>query len=242
MLGINKKSCVPLYYQLMNIILEKIELGVLQEHDKLPSERELCEKYDISRSTVRQTLQELENNRYVYREHGKGTFVSSQAVKQDLLKFYSFTEEMKKIGKVPKSNVIDFHIIKATENLAKKLKCSINDEIYKIVRLRIADENPMMYETTYLPLKRFPELTKEQLEYNSMYDVFKKKYNVHFTKAEEMFRPVHMRNHEAKLLKADAKIPSMMIERYTFEQSTIIEYTVGIARGDRFEYRVVLEK
>ncbi|KEI08681.1 GntR family transcriptional regulator [Clostridium sp. K25] len=242
MLGINKKSCVPLYYQLMNIILEKIELGVLQEHDRLPSERELCEKYDISRSTVRQTMQELENNGYVYREHGKGTFVSSQAVKQDLLKFYSFTEEMKKIGKVPKSNVIDFDIIKATENLVEKLKCSINDEIYKIVRLRIADENPMMYETTYLPLKRFPELTKEQLEYNSMYDVFKKKYNVHFTKAEETFRPVHMRNHEAKLLKADVKIPSMMIERYTFEQSTIIEYTVGIARGDRFEYRVVLEK
>lgn len=119
MLEINKKSCIPLYYQLMNIILEKIELGVLQEHDKLPSERELCEKYDISRSTVRQTLQELQNNGYVYREHGKGTFVSSQAVKQDLLKFYSFTEEMKKIGKVPKSNVIDFHIIKATENLAK---------------------------------------------------------------------------------------------------------------------------
>ncbi|EDS77012.1 GntR family transcriptional regulator [Clostridium massiliodielmoense] len=242
MLEVNKKSCVPLYYQLMNVILEKIELGILQEHDKLPSERELCEQYDISRSTVRQTMQELENNGYVYREHGKGTFVSSQAVKQDLLKFYSFTEEMKKIGKVPKSIVMSFEIVKTTESVAEKLKCSSNDEVYKIVRLRLADDNPMMYETTYLPVKRFPELTKEQLEANSMYDVFKKKYGVHFTKAEETFRPVHMKNHEAKMLKADVKIPSMMIERYTFENSNIIEYTVDIARGDRFEYRVVLQK
>ncbi len=80
----------------MDIIIEMIEEGNLQEDDRLPSERELCETYDVSRSTVRQAIQELEKEGYIYRLHGKGTFVSPERFKQDLLEFYSFTEEMKK--------------------------------------------------------------------------------------------------------------------------------------------------
>ena len=67
---IDKSSRIPLYYQLMNIIVEMIEEGNLQEDDKLPSERELCEKYDVSRSTVRQATG-IRKEGYIYRVHGK---------------------------------------------------------------------------------------------------------------------------------------------------------------------------
>lgn len=69
---IAKDNRTPLYYQLMDIIVEQIETGNLQEHDKLPSERELCEIHDVSRTTVRQTMQELEKEGYIYKNMVKG--------------------------------------------------------------------------------------------------------------------------------------------------------------------------
>ncbi|MBS4535764.1 GntR family transcriptional regulator [Clostridium sp. D2Q-14] len=239
---LSKDNKIPLYYQLYDIIVNQIESRVYNEHDKLPSERELCDEYDISRATVRKAMNELEKKGYIYKKHGKGIFVSDHAFKQDLLEFYSFTEEMKKIGKEPSSEVIDFGIVDTTEKLSRKLNCHIESRLYKFTRIRLADNEPMMLETTYLPQERFPSLTNEELENKAMYDIFRDKYGVTFSKAEERFRPVITRKNEAELLDINKKIPSMMIERYTYEKDNIIEYTVGIARGDKFEFRVILKK
>ena len=240
--NIDKRSRIPLYYQLMDIIIDVIEEGNLRENDQLPSERELCETYDISRSTVRQAIQELEKEGYIYRVHGKGTFVSLEKFKQDLLEFYSFTEEMKKSGKTPSSKVLDFKIVECNEKIARKMKLKVGDSIYIFTRLRLADDEPMMLEISHVPCSRFPDLTKKKLEQYAMYDIFTKEYNASFTCAEEIFQSVLTREEEAKLLNYSAGLPSMMIERITHENGNIIEYTKGIARGDRFKYHVLLEK
>jgi len=239
---IKKGDRVPLYYQLMDIIIEEINSGKYKENDKLPSERELCEMYDISRATVRQTIQELEKEGYIYKEHGKGTFVSPERFKQDLLKFYSFTEEMKKLGKTPSSKVIDFEIVEVDDKIAKKMKMKLGEIVYKFTRLRLADAKPIMLETSYIPYERFKGISRIDLEQNAMYDIFTKRYNTVFSKAEESFQPVLTKENESKLLENQTGSPSMMIERITYEGDKIIEYTVGIARGDRFKYCVVLEK
>ncbi|MTI66838.1 MAG: GntR family transcriptional regulator [Firmicutes bacterium] len=239
---IQKDSRIPLYCQLMDVIIEKIETKEFKENDKLPSERELCEQYEISRATVRQAIQELEKEGYIYKQHGKGTFVSPEKMKQDLLEFYSFTEEMKKLGKTPSSKVIDFEIIHADERISRKMNIKINEMVYKFTRLRLADNIPMMLETSYVPYDRFPGIKRADLEENAMYDIFKKRFQAEFTKAEESFRPVSTREDEAKLLLIETDSPSMMIKRKTYEKENIIEYTVGIARGDKFKYRVVLMK
>ena len=111
---------LPLYYQLMDIIIKKINNGELKEHDKLPSERELCEQYNVSRTTVRQTMQELEKENLIYKQHGKGSFVSPKVINQSLVKFYSFTEEMKKINKAPSTKVINFEVITLRRKVNKK--------------------------------------------------------------------------------------------------------------------------
>lgn len=80
-------SRLPLYHQLYDIIVDKIENGTYHENDKLPSERELCEQYDISRATVRRAMVELEKNDYIYKKQGKGVFISEKAFEQDLLSF-----------------------------------------------------------------------------------------------------------------------------------------------------------
>ncbi|HEY8364533.1 MAG TPA: GntR family transcriptional regulator [Haloplasmataceae bacterium] len=238
---LNKANKLPLYYQLYEIILNQINSGIFKEHDKIPSEREFCDKYNISRSTIRQAINELERDGYVYKRHGKGIFVCPKTLKQDLFRFYSFTEEMKKLGKKPTSEVINFEIINDVK-IANKMKISINDNLYKITRLRLADDEPVIIETSYLPVNRFPNLTREKLDNTVMYDIFREEYGVDFSKAEEIFKPVITRSHEARILNIKNDIPSMMIERYAYEGDKIIIYSVNIARGDKFEYRVILNK
>lgn len=238
---IDKMSEVPLYHQLYEIIVRDIKSGIYEENEKLSSEREFCAEYKISRSTVRQTMSELEKDGYIYKEHGRGIFVSFEPFKQKLFDFYSFTEEMEAIGKIPSSQVLDFEIIKADKKIASKLKVNPKEQLYKFTRLRLADNEPIMLETTYLPFSFFPKLTKEMLAEQPMYDIFRNKYKVNFSKATEHFKSVTVRENEAKILNVSQKIPGMLVERYTYEKEDIIEYTISIARGDKFEYKVTLE-
>ena len=122
------------------------------------------------------------------------------------------------------------------------MKISTGDMVYTFTRLRLADNEPMIIETSYVSYNRFPGITKDNLENEAMYDIFTKRFNASFTKAEEIFQPVLTREEEARYLDVKKEIPSLKIERITYEGENIIEYTVSIARGDRFKYHVVLTK
>ncbi|WP_300351452.1 GntR family transcriptional regulator [Clostridium sp.] len=233
---------IALYHQLETELIDLINKGDIKENDKLPSEREICNQYNVSRTTARQAIGELERKEYVYKIHGKGTFVSPKVYKQQLLKFYSFTEEMKKLGKKPSSEILGFELIKANEKIAIKLGINKDENIYKILRLRIADGIPMMLEFTYLPEYRFLKLQDKMLRERPMYDIFREKYNVSITKAKESFKPVLINKNDAKILNVKDGTAAMKIERITYEDENIIEYTVSISRGDKFEYNVVLEE
>jgi GntR family transcriptional regulator len=237
--SIDKSSRTPLYLQLMNILIKKIEKDY-EENEQILSEREICDKYDVSRTTVRQAMDELEKEGYIYKVHGKGTFVSPKKLNQDLISFYSFTEEMKKIGKNPSSEVTGFEIIQASDKIASKFKMESGDLLFKISRIRKADNIHMIYETTYLPFNRFKELVKEDLVEKPMYDVLIKKFNVKLTSAEEIFQPILTNKLESIYLGIKEGNPSLRIERITYENKDVIEYTVSVARGDKFKYRVKL--
>lgn len=235
-----KDNRLPLYYQLMDILVDRIDSGELKEHDRLPSERELCEMYNVSRTTVRQAMQELEKENYIYKQHGKGTYVSPKIINQSLVKFYSFTEEMKKINKVPSTKVLAFEQVDCDSKLAIKMGLEEGEQLYKITRLRLADDTPMLYETSYLPVRKFPDLQVEALKKQPMYTIFRDLYQVQLTKANERFRAVPTTQEEAELLQISQNEPSLLIERLTFEHETVVEYTSTIARGDKFTYSVEL--
>ncbi|SHJ16774.1 GntR family transcriptional regulator [Clostridium cavendishii DSM 21758] len=236
---INKKSRTPLYLQLMNVLIDKIQSS-MDENEQLPSEREICDFYDVSRSTVRQALDELEKEGYIYKVQGKGTFVSPKRLDQDLAQFYSFTEEMKKLGKNPISEVIGFEIIEAVGKIKENLNVNTNDLIFKITRIRKANDIPMLYEISYLPYERFDGLNKLDLETKAMYDIFKNKFNVSIAMAEESFEPIITSKLESYYLGVTEGTPSLKIERLTYERDKVIEYTVSVARGDKFKYKVTL--
>lgn len=237
---INKNSTIPLYIQLMNIIIEKIE-NDMKENDKLDSEREICKKYGLSRTTVREALDELEKNKYIYKVRGKGNFISPRVVEQDLIKVSSFTEEMKKHGKKPASKLLNFEVIEANNKISKKLKIEENELVFKLSRIRIADDIPMIYEITYLPYERFKGLTKEMIEKNPLYEIFRNFFNADITSAEEVIESVLINKLESVYLEMPQGQAGLKFERVAYEKMDIIEYTITIARGDKFRYRVRLK-
>ncbi|HEX9061578.1 MAG TPA: GntR family transcriptional regulator, partial [Clostridia bacterium] len=97
---LNKYSTIPLYCQLKNLIIEKIDSGDYKEDSKIPSEQEFCELYGISRPTVRQAILELTNNGYLYKEKGKGTFVAKSKTTIDVKRYTGFTDSILD-GQVP---------------------------------------------------------------------------------------------------------------------------------------------
>ena len=236
----DKKSKVPLYLQLMEELINKIEKQDYEEHAQLPSERELCDIYGLSRITIRQALQELEHEGYIYKQHGIGTFVAPKSYNQNLAQLYSFTEEMEKLGKIPTTAVLSFSVIAVDERLAKKMQLKPLDEVYKVVRLRLADGKPLMHETSYLPREVFPNLTEDDLKERPMYDVFHEDYQIGLTNATERFSAVLIRKEEAEYLDALASQPAMLIKRYAYYNEKLIEYTNSVARGDKFAYTVEL--
>ena len=222
---IDKESKIPLYIQLMNIIIYKIE-HFMHEDDQLDSERDICQKYDVSRTTVRQALDELEKKKYIYKVQGKGNFIAPKIVAQDLIKVSSFTDEMNKLGKKPASKLLAFE------------KDSL---VFKIIRLRLADDIPHIYEISYLPYDRFEGLTRELLGENPMYEVLKNNFKIKISSAEEILESILINKLEGIYLSIPQGNPALKIERITYDNDTVIEYTISIARADKFKYRVHLK-
>ena len=236
------QSKSPLYYQLAEIIINDIKEKNLQENDRILTEREYCEKYNLSRSTVRQAIAYLEKKGYIYKVQGCGAVVSSRVMKQKLLKFYSFTEEAKKQGKTPSSKILSFKEKKADEKICKELNINRDDKVYELQRLRLADDEVVMYEKTYLLEKKMQGLSKNILLENPLYDILQNRYNISFTKATERFSVLLADEKIAEILTIPQGSPIIRLQRWTYAGMEIIEYTVSLVRGDRFEFEVELEE
>ena len=233
----------PLYDQLVDILTEKIE----QEYrpgDLMPSERELSERYGLSRTTVRLALQELERLGMVVRQHGRGTFVADRSAQAtNLSQQYSFTEQMRSMGRVPETTLLEFSEIDADKQLAERMGVRLGDRLFKLKRLRLADGIPMMVEKSYLPVRKFLTLKRPLLDSMPLYEIVETVYHEKIRLAEEEFFASVARSADAHLLGIAEGDPVLDLVRTTYNTSNeIIEYTLSVARADQFKYKVVHQR
>ena len=229
----------PLYDQLVDILTEKIE-HEYRPGDMLPSERELSKYYGLSRTTVRLALQELERLGLVVRQHGRGTFVADRSVQTtNLSQTYSFTDQMRELGRKPATTILEFSEIESDKNLAGSLGVRIGDKLFKIKRLRSADGVPMMVERTYLPVRKFMSLKRPMLQNASLYHVIEVDFHEKIRVAEEEFFASIARPADAHLLGIGEGAPVLDLVRTTYDMGNeIIEYTLSVARADQFKYKI----
>ena len=234
-------ASAPLYIQIYKKILSSIKNGEYRENTALPSERELCEKYHVSRSTIRQTISLLKEAEFVYTVQGKGTFIKPQVFTQPLTKMYSFADSLKTDNVVIQNKIIEYSRIQSDPMLTKLIGNSPDMSFHKLVRLRSAKDYPLMIETTYLPTSRFIHLDTETIESGSLYDYLRKYYNFKAERIKETLRPINPQTKERKLLGISSGIACILLERYSYENDLLIEYTRSVVRGDKYIFQVNLQ-
>lgn len=225
-----------LYNKLISDI--QSELTKLKVGDRLPSERQLCQIYNVSRTTVRSAIADLELNGYIKRIQGKGTFVQRPSKnRQNLSHYYSFTEQTRKLGKTPKSVILEYHIEQADTMIQEIFKVSEDTSVIRFIRLRLADDEPMMVETTFMLYDDFADITKKWLEERPLYEILENHYARKIHKVRERFSASTLNRFYAEQLGRKINEPCLRISRYSYDADLrLIEYTVSYARADQFNY------
>lgn len=233
--AIVRKSPLPRYYQLKEIMREKIRSGEWKPGDLIPSERELGEQYGISRMTARQAITELVNEGLFYREQGKGTFVSRHKITQQLINLTGFTEDMKARGQRAGSRVISAQMIPADDDLAERLRVKPGVPVFRLQRLRLADDEPLAIEISNLSFIGCERLLAEDLEKNSLYRLLEDKYGLPLLEAEQELEAGLVGVEESELLAVPAGSAALFIRRTTYtERDQPIEYAKSIYCGNKY--------
>lgn len=224
---------IPLHKKIRMDLLEKINSGFYQENDIIPTELELSEKYGVSRPTVRQAVQALVNEGYLERRKKRGTIVRKTKIKQEFTHVIeSFDSEMNRKGIAPKTNVLNFSIERANEEVAENLNIELNEEIYKLVRLRYAGEEPVVVVTTYIPKKMFPKLEEVDFTTQLLYNVFKE-FNYPIQSVSRKLEVIKADETTSDLLNIDENDPMFYFHTQGFTNDKIaIEYSISKYRGD----------
>lgn len=143
--SVTPENPIPLYLQLKRLLVKQIKEGRLNPGEKLPSERELCEQYSVSRITVRQALNDLDKEGLIYRTHGKGTFVAQSKVEQELFKITPFQNSLLSKGLKPQTRFLECQIVQNTYQISKILNTSLAEQIVELTLLGLNEETPMVY-------------------------------------------------------------------------------------------------
>lgn len=229
---IDKKSPIPAYYQLKQIILQKIKDGEWLPGCAISSERELCSEFNVSRMTIRQALNELVVEGILYKEKGKGTFVSQPRVEQ--MDVMSFTEAATSKGLKAATEVKVFEVEAPDLYVLEKLGLMDFEDVYYLQRVRKANNQIVAIEELYLPIRLFKDLTQKDLS-GSFYKILSENYGYNIDHAETSLEAVIPDRDELKLFKEKQTIPLLKTSSvYVADKGLRLFYEESLYRSDKY--------
>ena len=230
----------PKYVQVKETIKNQIRTGSMPANTQIPTEAELCVLFDVSRITIRKALDELEQEGYLKKLQGRGTFVSNERITQRLSKFYSFSEELKKHGVQEFATVIKMTTINGDQQIADSLQVDLNEQLWKIQRIRRTRDLPYAIEVSYIPKFLAGGLTKELINKNGLYNSLNI-FGVNVDSAKEHLIIVNLRKDQAKMLEVRDDAAAVRLIRVAYDRTTPVEYCTSLVRGDFFDYSIELK-
>ena len=240
--SLDRNSFVPLYAQIHQRLLEMISSGDAAPGAPVPSERELSERYGVSRMTARQALRALRQDGLVYRERGLGTFVARHKVELHTRDLVGFTEDMRRRGMTPSTRLILLRREAAPQATADELDISQGDDVFYLERLRLADGAPMAYEASYISAALCPDLDGRDLERESLYQIMEQ-HGLALQRAEEVLEAAAATRREARHLEVKAGSPVLVVRRVVYsDTSRAIESVKTTYRADRYRATFRLTK
>jgi GntR family transcriptional regulator len=235
---LNDQSSLPLHSRLEQRLREKIESHEWPTGFQLPSERELCESYGVSRITVRRALKDLAVHNLVRSTPGKGTFVILPAIREPLQPLSSFSEDMRRRGFSPSSRILQAEIIPASENIARSLNLPVGSEVVHLQRLRMVapEDIPVAIQTALIPHSRCPNLLRFDLENRSLYEVFRDEYHLVLERGETVISSRLASSTESEQLRIKQPAAVLISDQITrINTGEVIESVNSVFRSDLYQ-------
>lgn len=222
--------------ELQEKIEEYIETHELKAHDKLPSERSLCELFSANRATLREALKHMQNEGIIYTQHGKGNFIAESKYTEDVQRFISYSSGWTADGYEVKSKVIDFIIIEAPKKIASSLQIKIGTLTYLLRRIRYLNNTPLFLETAYIPVEYCPKLDSFNFAKCSLYNILKEFYHINLTHQEQTIAITKLSSYEAHLLNVAKDISAFYIKGLTrTDKGTPFEYCISLIPSTKYK-------
>lgn len=243
---IDRQNPVPLYLQLEELIKSQIVSGILRPGDPLPTEAELQARFNVSRTTVRQAMANLERDGMIYRLQGKGTFISKPQKSQPHLSLLSsFSEEIRRDGRTPGARVVQLAEIPCPADISGHLGVDEGQPVVLYERIRTVDEKPVGLHTVYLNRQVLQSLPLNRLRADnvSLYEVLEQECRLKIGFADEALEAIAADEPLSRTLGIPLGFPVIFIERTTSTTTEVpFEYCKIYVRGDEFRYRARLRR
>lgn len=202
-MGVTPDTSQPLYLQIRQIMKEEINRGKYQMDQKMPTEAELCEIYQVSRITIRKAIEDLVKDGTLIRRQGKGTFVTSKKIENELLSVSGFSEFSHQLGATPHSRVLSSQVIQATEEIASRLGIDKDSPVLELERLMYVNDRPLFYDKAHYSLLRFPDLEKKIGQRDSTYKILQEDYNTKISTNDKIIDVIFAPKEIAQYLECD---------------------------------------
>lgn len=239
---VDRNSFVPYYVQVKEHLKHQIEQGAWQPGQQLPSEAELCNIYDISRTVIRRALQELQYEGLIYRKKGKGSFVAEPKVHELLAQnLTGFFHDMVEQGHQVSSRVLRQELREASEELARILEVRPHAPLVMCERLRLVDGSAINVSISHVPHDRCPEMLGADLTNQSLYSFVERACGQRIVRGRRTIEAILPSRHIAQLMDIGTDLPVFRINNICYlEDGTPIEHSCGYHRSDRTFFEVAL--
>jgi GntR family transcriptional regulator, phosphonate transport system regulatory protein len=230
---INREGGIACYQQLSEILIEQIEKGVFKPSEQIPTEMELSKKYKLNRHTIRHAIEKLENEGFVYKIKGKGTFVANTKIFYKVSRKTQFTTSALEVGLRPDARLLDAYEILAGRELFRKLNIKTSDKVAVLEILRFVNKIPFSQTTSFLSSGRFPDIQNHINGNFSLYALLKHHYGVEATRTSSSFEVSLPESIDMDLLNLSPKVPILIVKSISKDQKgDIVEYCISRFRGD----------
>jgi GntR family transcriptional regulator len=238
-------SDVPLYLQLAAYLRIQIQSGALQPGDLMIAENSLCDILNVSRVTVRKSMDKLVEEGLLVRYRGKGTFIANSKIKRNMNHLYNFTEDMKEIDAKPSSKVIKAEVLEICPAAIAEIfnLPTVHTPVFYLERLRLANQEPILWERTYIPYYLCNKIETFDFSGHSLYNVLNEAYHLEMYHARETLDAIILSKSEADLLECASRSAGYKINRIScLDSGFIFEYTTSVTRADKCTYQFDLYK
>jgi GntR family transcriptional regulator len=234
---------LPLYAQVEDVLVARISSGALPTGTQLPSEEELIREFDVSRTTIRTTIQNLVRQGLVEIRRGRGTFVASPKIVQELTELTGFVEDMKVLGRIPTARVLSRELVPADPSVAEKLTIPPGTTVVQIRRVRLSDGLPLSFDETYLPEDLGRRVMTDDLAKEPIFTLLEERYDTPLVEAEYVLEAATADPAVAAALEISIGSPIFLIERTSYTSGhRPVDYEKLHYRGDHIRFKTRLAR